>query len=33
MTKVHTQQVFVTDNYYIQDEGCGHELLLVPVGL
>ena len=24
--KVHMQQVFGTDNYYIQDEGRGHEV-------
>ena len=24
--KVHMQQVFGTDNYYIQAEGCGHEV-------
>ena len=30
---VHMQQVFGTDNYYIQDEGHGHERLFVPFGL
>ena len=27
------QQVFGTDNYYIQDKGRGHEILFVPFGL
>ena len=28
------QQVFGTDNHQIQDEGCGHEILLfVPFGM
>ena len=26
-------QVFGTDTYYIQDEGHGHDVLLVPFGL
>ena len=24
---------FGTDNYYMQDEGCGHELLMVPFSM
>ena len=27
LTVVHMQQVFSTDDYYIQDEGRGHEIL------
>ena len=33
LTVVHMKQMFGTDNYYIQDEGCGHEILSVPFGL
>ena len=33
VTVVHMEQVFGTDNYYFQDEGCGHEILFVPFGL
>ena len=25
------KQMFGTDNHYVQDEGCGHEILFVPV--
>ena len=31
LTVVHMQQMFDTDNHYIQDEGCGH--IIVPFGL
>jgi len=27
------QQAFGSDNHYIQDEGCGHEILFVPFDL
>jgi len=27
------QQMFGTDNDYIQDDGCGHEILFVPFDL
>ena len=30
MTVAQMQQ---TDNHYIQDDGCGHEILFVPFGL
>ena len=33
LTVVHMEQVFGTDNYYFQDEGCGREILFVPFGL
>ena len=33
LTMVHMQQVFVTANYYIQDEGRGYEILFVPFSL
>ena len=33
LTVVHTKQMFGTDNYYFQDEGCGREILFVPFGL
>jgi len=33
LTVVHRQQTFGTDNHYIQDEGCGHEILFVPFSL
>ena len=26
---VRVQQVFGTDNHYIQDEGCGHEIIII----
>ena len=33
LTVVHTeQQMFGSDNHYIQDDGCGHEILFVPFG-
>ena len=30
---VHMQQMFGTDNYCIQDDGRGHEIIFVPFGL
>lgn len=30
---VHMKQMFVIDNYYIQDEGRGHKILFVQFGL
>ena len=30
---LHMKQMFGTDNYYIQDEGSGHEILFVPFDL
>ena len=30
---VHMQQMFGTDDRYIEDEECGHERLFVPFGL
>jgi len=27
------QQMFGTDNHYVQDDGCGHEIMFVPFGL
>ena len=33
LTVVHMQQMSGTDNHYIQEEGCGHEILFVPFGL
>ena len=32
-TVVDIKQVFGTENYYIQGEGCGHDILFVPFGL
>ena len=31
LTVVHTQQVFGTDNHYIQDDGRGHEINFCPL--
>ena len=33
LTVVHMKQMFGTDNYYFQDEGCDREVLFVPFGL
>ena len=33
LTVVHIQQMFGTNNHYIEDEGCGHEIIFVPFGL
>ena len=30
---VHMEQMFATNNHYVQDDGCGHEILFVPFGL
>lgn len=32
-TVVDIKQVFGTENYYIQGEGCGHEVIIVPLDL